>query len=351
MPIYRRNTTWWYSITIDNKTYRGSCQTTDERSAREYHDRERAKLWRVKIVGDKPRRTWDETLNRWIAEHQHKRTIKGDERIAHWWTGEFAKRKVVYLDEITPDVVAEIRNAEVGRKKVRGSGGVSKATVNRKIALLRSVINAAHREYLWLEVCPLFRQFPENNNRVRYISPAEINRLLKALPEPYASITRFAFATGLRMGNVSGLRWSNINLQNRTATFPDLVMKNGLPFTAPLNQVAIDTILGWTGKHPEWVFVRPDGCRVNRMQSKLWKSALEKAGIENFRFHDTRHTWASMLRQSGKVGLDQIQELGGWKQSAMVQRYAHLSVEHLSQSASVLDDVLAPTAQILHKVA
>jgi integrase len=68
----------------------------------------------------------------------------------------------------------------------------------------------------------------------------------------------------------------------------------------------------------------------------MWKAALEKAGITDFRWHDLRHTWASWLRQDGET-LDRIQELGGWEDESMVRRYAHLDVSHLSSSARRLE--------------
>jgi integrase len=100
----------------------------------------------------------------------------------------------------------------------------------------------------------------------------------------------------------------------------------------------------WIGKHEEFVFVRTDGQQVRGLPTNTWTLALKKAGLQNFKWHDLRHTWASLLRQSGKVGLDLLQELGGWKSAKMVQRYAHLSVEHLASSADVLDAVLSPSS-------
>ena len=70
-----------------------------------------------------------------------------------------------------------------------------------------------------------------------------------------------------------------------------------------------------------------------------WRNALKKSGIEDFHFHDTRHTWASLLIQNG-VPKGMIKELGGWKSDKMVERYAHLAPEHLAPHAAVLDRVL-----------
>ena len=61
----------------------------------------------------------------------------------------------------------------------------------------------------------------------------------------------------------------------------------------------------------------------------MLRSALERAGIEDFRWHDLRHTWASWHVQNG-TPLFALQELGGWETEKMVRRYAHLAAEHLA---------------------
>lgn len=72
--------------------------------------------------------------------------------------------------------------------------------------------------------------------------------------------------------------------------------------------------------------------------NKAWKSALMRAGIENFRFHDLRHTWASWLIQSG-IPLSVLQEMGGWESIEMVHRYAHLAPSHLTEHAAQIDSI------------
>ncbi|EFH8096585.1 TPA: tyrosine-type recombinase/integrase [Escherichia coli] len=121
-------------------------------------------------------------------------------------------------------------------------------------------------------------------------------------------------------------------------------MKYGMPRTAC--KVLRDQI----GKHHKWVFVhtkaakRADGTstpavRKMRIDSKTsWLSACRRAGIEDFRFHDLRHTWASWLIQSG-VPLSVLQEMGGWESIEMVRRYAHLAPNHLTEHARKIDDI------------
>jgi len=130
-----------------------------------------------------------------------------------------------------------------------------------------------------------------------------------------------------------------LDFQRRTATFSAQVMKNGKAFSIPLNDTAIAMIRKQLGKHDELVFPTPTGLRYIDIPSDMWRDALHAAGIEDFRWHDLRHTWASWLRQDGE-SLDRIQELGGWEDESMVQRYAHLDVSHLSTSASRLDRLI-----------
>ncbi len=74
--------------------------------------------------------------------------------------------------------------------------------------------------------------------------------------------------------------------------------------------------------------------------NKAFKSAMRNAGIEGFRFHDLRHTWASWLIQAG-VPLSALQEMGGWESIEMVKRYAHLSPIHLQEHAKNIDEILS----------
>ena len=341
MSISKRGNVWCYTITIGGKRYRGSCNTEVEREAMEFHDRLRADLWRGVSLKQKVRKTWSETLDRWLSEHKHKRTAKADIGFGDWWSARFAEHKVKFLDEITPDLVKQIRDKELLVPRVRNGQAKKPATVNRKIALLRAVVNAAAREYQWIETAPLFRLLPERNERLRFLTPTEVHRLLAVLEEPYRSMAQLAVSTGLRQGNVLKLTWEQVDFQNRVLSFPDKVMKNNLPLVIPMNQTAMEAIRPWVGKHERYVFVRSDGTNVRQVCSKMWKAVLKEAGITNFKWHDLRHTWASLMRQSG-MGLDVIQELGGWQDSNIVKRYAHLSIDHLSQHSEVLDGVLKP---------
>ena len=102
----------------------------------------------------------------------------------------------------------------------------------------------------------------------------------------------------------------------------------------PLNETALQVLRVQKGQHPVYVFTFR-GQKVLQVSGAAWYRALERAGIEDFRWHDLRHTWASWHVQNG-TPLHALQELGGWESSEMVRRYAHFSAEHLAPYADRL---------------
>ena len=103
----------------------------------------------------------------------------------------------------------------------------------------------------------------------------------------------------------------------------------------PLNKVACQVIQRQLGKHPRFVFTY-NGRPVKAVNTRAWKKALRAAGIEDFRWHDLRHAWASRHIQSG-TSTAELQELGGWQSAEMVRRYAHFASKHLAKAAARID--------------
>ena len=95
------------------------------------------------------------------------------------------------------------------------------------------------------------------------------------------------------------------------------------------------------GRYPEHVFTYA-GKPIKYVNTKAWRSALERACIENYRWHDLRHTWASWLVQNGTPLYD-LQEMGGWKSADMVRGYAHLAPAQMAKHAAVVGAMLAET--------
>ncbi len=123
-------------------------------------------------------------------------------------------------------------------------------------------------------------------------------------------------------------------MENRRAWVHPDQAKARKAIPVPLNDDAMNVISQQIGKHGELVFSFR-GRQVQQLSTKAWYSALKRAGITDFRWHDLRHTWASWHVQGG-TPLYVLQELGGWASAEMVRKYAHLAAEHLAPWADRL---------------
>ncbi|HEX8713852.1 MAG TPA: site-specific integrase, partial [Terracidiphilus sp.] len=211
---------------------------------------------------------------------------------------------------------------------------VANSTINRAMEIVRRILNLAVEEWIWLVKAPKVRMLPEPKRRIRFLTHAEADRLLEALPEHLRPVVQFALATGCRMSEILHLEWQRVDLERRVAWLDPGTTKNGEGRGLPLNNDAVLALRSIQGKHPEWCFTY-EGKMMQRIGS-AWDRSLRRAGIENFRFHDLRHTWASWHVMSG-TSLQELMELGGWKSYEMVLRYAHLAPEHLAGAAQRIE--------------
>jgi integrase len=233
------------------------------------------------------------------------------------------------LADVTPAMLAEFRDKLL-------SEGRSGPTVNRYLAALSHGFTVAEKEWGWVEHNPLRKvaKYRENRGRLRYLSRDEMTRLLEACKasetrELYPAVL-LALSTGMRHGELFGLTWERVDLKAGRITLEQT--KNGERRTVPLQGEALaavrelprrlDTpLLFPSRKHP----AKPVDLRTP------WETVLRRAGVENFRFHDLRHTAASYLAMSGADMLT-IAAVLGHKTLQMVKRYAHLSDQHQAEA-------------------
>ena len=309
------------------RQYNAALGLSDRYQAQEYHDKLKASLWEQQRLGVKPRRAWKEAVIRWLAETSEKVTHQEDVRKLRWLDPFLGS---LMLDEITLDVLSAIKAEKL---KIAG-----KPTVNRYLALVRAILLRARDEWEWIDRTPKVKLFKEGPGRERSITPDQVVALLAELPVHQRDVVVFALATGLRQSNVVGLEWSHVNLETSHAWVGADQSKNRRPIAVPLNATAVKVLQRQLGKHRERVFTFR-GKPLGWANTRAWRNALKRAGIENFRWHDLRHTWASWHRQSG-TPTHELQRLGGWRSSVMVERYAHLAPDHLATAAYRLDSLL-----------
>jgi integrase len=339
MSVYKRGETWWIQFTApDGRRIQQSAGTKIKQEAQELHDRLKNDAWRVKNLGARIRYTWQEAVVRWINESQHKNSLKTDIELLRW-LDQFVNGK--YLDEITVETVRTIKQAKL-------DDGAKSGTVNRVLALLRAILNKAEREWLWLDKAPYIKMMPNKTKRIRWLTHAEAAKLLRELPEHLAAMMRFALATGLRESNVVNLQWSEIDMQRRCAWIHADEAKGKKAIAIPLNADAVQVIREQLGKNHTHVFTYK-GEPVTRANNHAWRKALKRAGIDDFRWHDLRHTWASWHVQNG-TPLNVLKELGGWSDIQMVLKYGHLSADHLSEYAeNAARKTIRPVTNLLQR--
>lgn len=329
MSLYKRTDSprWWVKISHGGRTIQRSTGTEDKTQAQEYHDKLKASLWEQQRLGVKPRRAWKEAVVRWLAETSDKATHDADIKKLRWLDAFLGK---LMLDEITLDVIDRVKSERLKT--------VSKSTVNRYLAVVRSILLRARDEWEWIDKAPKVKLFREPPGRERSITVEQAEALLRELPAHQRDVVLFTLATGLRQSNVLRLEWSHVNLEGGHAWVDADQSKNRRPIAVPLNLKALEVLRRQIGKHPARVFTYA-GRPLDRANTHAWQRALKRAGIENFRWHDLRHTWATWHRQSG-TPTHELQRLGGWRTSVMVERYAHLAPDHLATAANRLDSLL-----------
>lgn len=285
-------------------------------------------MWEQERLGIKISHSWKEAVIRWLKETSDKAT-HGEDKSKLTWMDEFLGE--LMLDEIDLDAINIIRFAKLKE--------ASKATTNRYLALIRSILIRSRDEWRWIDRAPKIRLYKEANDRERSLTVEQAKLLLSELPEHQYEIVLFALVTGLRQSNVLKLEWAQVNLKLKHAWVKGNESKNRKPISIPLNDIAIAVLQRQVGKHRTRVFTY-EGEPFESANTRAWRLALKRAGIENFRWHDLRHTWATWLRQAG-IPTHELQRLGGWKTAAMVERYAHVAPENLANAASRLNSMFA----------
>lgn len=222
--------------------------------------------------------------------------------------------------------------------------GFAPATLNRYKAALSALFTYLCDAYdLKHNPAREVRQQKENNARVRFLSNAEITRLLSAAKESswerlYLLIL-MAITTGVRRSNLIEMRWSDINLQTRTAYIERT--KNGEAKTISLTKEVIEELMKFRQVGKACLFPHPSDPATPLIHfDSHWQKARKVAGIVDFRFHDLRHSCASLLAMNG-ASLLEIADILGHKTISMTQRYSHLCHQH---KAALTDRVFSNIA-------
>lgn len=349
MPVYRKHgkPEYTYDFQLRGRRFSGPTGTSNKRQAeqilKEKKVEAREKLKAAALFTANGPMTLEIAASRyWTEVGQHLANADDCYRYLGWLISHFGKH--VTLDRITDSMVAAMvatRRGEIARKKPGKSP--SPATVNRSSTVaLRALMLCAKKAWKVPVADVDWKQhlLKEREERVREASRDEEGRILGAMRDDYAAAVRFAFLTGCRRMEIVNLTWSRVDLSGRTIT---VVGKGDKTRVIPMTNAAYELLKAEIGKHPIAVFtyvvqatrkhlglVRGTYLPITKEGFKTaWRRYKKYAAVEDFRFHDTRHTAATRTLRTGNLKV--VKQMLGHTDIATTSKYAH----------AMLDDVRA----------
>src|SRR3989344_1613593 len=282
------------------------------------------------------RHTVSELIDRFIEEwgHRYQKYEVKQGRILGWWKKELGH---LLLADLPPARIAACRDKLLSGttyRKTQRSGG----TVNRYLAGFSKVLTVAVNEWQWLQENPMSKvsKPSASRGRNRFLSEEEIKRLIEACfrsVNPYLyPVVRIALISGMRLGEILGLKWENIDFEQRAIFLEET--KNGDCRVVPLIEEIETTLKGCsTYGVGQKGYIFPARHRASQKPIAGIRSAFLKAlkdsGIDSCVFHDLRHTACSHMAMNG-ASQGELMEILGHRSPRMTARYRHYTRKHIA---------------------
>lgn len=233
--------------------------------------------------------------------------------------------------------LATIRRADVQRYVTERSAKVSAGTASKELVVVKHLLRlAVEWEIIPFNPAQGVKGPKVPPGRIRYLQPTELRALLEACPDWLRAIVALAVSTGMRRGEILGLRWLDVDMANHRVLLHQT--KNGEGRIVYLNQSALAVVrsLSFDGqtKPTDRLFTNLTPNQV----TMAFRRACQAVDIADFRFHDLRHTAASWLRMAG-ADIHTVAQILGHKDLRMAIRYQHLSPAFLAEAVGRLDSV------------
>jgi integrase len=260
---------------------------------------------------------------KWAAASKRPRTVRTYTQCLEGLAKTFSGRRLSQLSAFDVE----------RHKRARIDAGV-RVMVNRELAVLRALYNRCCEwgKYEGPNPVATVKHLKESEGRIRFLEHDEEARLLAEADEPLRTMILVGLYAGLRLLSEGlTLRWADVDLRRGLVTVQAAYAKSGKTRSVPLNTVLRRALTALRERTAgEYVFARPDGQAYTSIRT-TFATACRHARLTGVTPHVLRHTFASRLAMAG-YDVRTIQELGGWKELAMVQRYAHLSPSHKAEA-------------------
>lgn len=368
MSVYKRKGSDIYSYDFRHagRRFLGSTEKTNKRDA-EAVERVKKDEAKTEVAAseamDAPR-TWELASSRWFLEiGQHHKNSHTDAAALDWLTKAIGRQTLLIdIDDNRVAALVAKRRSEVrlvGKPENR-TKTVGPATVNRTMTepLRKVLLRAAN---VWkvriADVDWGHHMLPEPQERVREASKGEEGAIMGQLERGYDDAVEFAFINGCRRMEIIGLRWPMVDFFGRQFT---VIGKGGKSRTTPMNERTFELLWRQRGHDDDYVFTFEaqrtkrhgtreliKGQRYPMTESGLksaMRRAVPRAGVENFRFHDTRHTAATRVLRKSNMRVAQI--LLGHKDIKTTTKYAHAMAEDVRAALEAASPAESPATRL-----
>jgi integrase len=365
--IYRRGKkrTCWMRFRFASRMIHESTKTANKTIAKDA-ERERRRKLELSVNGLKERPSLAPTFKiaakRWQGNREHTMAAKTHEIAATSLKRLLPVFGDKLLSEIEPQHIVDYQQARLG-------AGVCGRTVNIELGALRQVLGKKRWLALGEDENIKFKTLPENKDIGRAITKDQEDALLEAASKPrykdlaLYSIVVTALNTGMRSKEIKTLRWSQVDLIQRSLTVGKTKTAAGSHRVIQLNQSAVAVLAKWSSRTPEaspshFVFPACENHRVdpNRPITSFrtaWRKATKAAGLPGLRFHDLRHTAVTKLLENG-TPFAVVAEIMGWSAGMTVRmskHYAHIRPEAQRTALDgIATEFQVPVHQNVHQV-
>ncbi len=337
--LYRRGDIYWIAIRKDGKLYRESTDTTSLEEAEEFLVSFRKKIREGTIAEDRRRKSkkFADLAQDYLKWAERQRAYRDKKVYVRQLVERFGHLR---LRDLNTKIIEQWQTELLKSRKP--------ATVNRKLACLKHMVNKGVQwemvsEYTLKKVRNV-KLLEERNRRLRFLTVEECQALIDCCAGHLKPLVKIALHTGMRRGEILNLKWEQVDLKHGFILLD--VTKNGERREIPIDETLKEVFNSMArGFESVYVFTDPNTGDPYKTIKRSFSTALKKAEIRDFKFHDLRHTFASQLVMNG-VDITSVKELLGHKTLNMTMRYAHLAPEHKMKAVRILDNVLKNTEKV-----
>ena len=346
--LFRRGKIWWIRYTVNGS------QTRESSASALKADAEYLLATRIKAIGEGiappvanqrvKNTTFAELCKLYLEFIQGQKALATKKGFIQELKAEFGAVKLNALTLAAVEswqarLMNQPRQARSEAKKKEVLAPLAVASVNRRLACLKHMLTkAVDWELIGKDTLDRFRRVKltkEENRRSRFLSAAECRDLIAAAPKHLKPILIFALNTGCRKGEILGLTWDRVDLKHGFIRLDKT--KSGTGRDIPINNTLAAMLQGLIRRvDSPLVFYNPASGGQWHDLKRPFATSCSKAKLQNFRFHDLRHTFASQLVMAG-IDLTTVSRLLGHASLTMTLRYSHLAPDHLKSAVDVLN--------------